>query len=82
MDIERIGIALASVLTHERDAEISLHDHNLIRMACNRIVEKADIEDIKIALCANPDVVREAVEGYDAIKAIFDDNPSLMSDKQ
>lgn len=54
MDIERIGIALSSVLTHERDAEISLRDHNLIRMACNRIVEKADIEDIKIALCANP----------------------------
>lgn len=51
-------------------------------MACNRIVEKADIEDIKIALCANPDVVREAVKGYDAIKAAFDDHPSLISDKQ
>lgn len=81
MDIERIGIALSAVLTHERDAEISLRDHILIRMACNRIVEKADIEDIKIALCANPDVVREAVESYDAIKAVFDD-PTLISDKQ
>ena len=75
MNIEKIGYVLSAVLTHERDNELSLKDHDLIRLACNRIVAKADVDDIKIILCANPEVAIGAAKEFEELSEIFDINP-------
>lgn len=73
MNTERLGFVLAVLLTDSVDDKLSLSEHISIRSACERIVAKADLEDLKTIFYANPKLALAAVEKFDNINEFFND---------